>query len=294
MINLTHYDLDGVVSHILLKKIMPDIQFVGCGYTKLENKFDEVLESDHHLVITDLSLDQEHFNRLSAHKKKVLYIDHHKIPKKLIYGDNITFYHNLKYCGAANVMNYFKRKGYKFNDDLKRLVYLTNDYDLWLHKEKESLILDFIFWKEQADTFIRLFQDGIKQSVFDKYLFDYQRHMKRAEEYINECFKQDVEFQGVKAIIIYASSYVNLITRFINDYDIYFIVTSDIKMSLRIGDHADGNLENILNVVADEECVEGAGCLEKAGGLVLKPDYNIENELIDLVEIMLSEYTIPF
>ena len=300
MINLTHYDLDGIVSHILLRQVIPNLQFVATGYQKLEETLDELLERNEPLIISDLSLDERLAKKLDNHNKKILYIDHHLNSKKLKFDNNkITFFHNEKRCAAANIFTYFHKKGFKFSSKLKQLTYLTNDYDLWQHKETESKLLNYIFWKEQADYFIKLFSQGYDKKVVHRYQFEYQKTIKDGMHFLkNECERQKIEFDGINAFLIFTPMHIDLVMDTFPDYDIYFIVAADDKISVRLSEkfpeEFNKSLESIMDTLKCRDEVDNFGYHQKAGGLVIKKEYKMDDCLLDIIEVMLNEAVIPF
>lgn len=297
MINLTHYDLDGIVSHLLLRQFIKSMHLVATGYNKLQDRFDQALRSDRHLIITDLTFSQKDIKRLQEYKQKVLIIDHHKssnfINKEIKKNQsNLTHYINTKYCAAANVLKFFKDK-YNFSQEFKKLVYLTNDYDLWILREIESQILNFIFWKEGADMFLYLFENGYQDKVIDSYRFAFTKYQNDVNDTISSANKEDIEFDGLKVLLVYSSKYVNEVTLLYPDYDVYFIVTSETKLSIRLGNNFNANLENAM-LKLDLESIQSVGYHDKAGGVTLKDDYSIEDYLIDIIEVICTELVIPF
>lgn len=298
IVNLTHYNLDGVVSHLLLKQVTKDLQMVACGYNKLPDKFNQVLNTDLPIIVSDLTLSQNDVLRLMKHQKKVLIIDHHKssdfINKELKFvKSNITYYINTKFCASANVLKFFKSK-YQFSNQFKKLAYLTNDYDLWQLREIESRILNFIFWKEGADKFLDLFKDGYQEKIIDSYRFGFTKYQNEITETLKTAHKEDIEFDGLKVLLIYTSKYVNEITLLYPDYDVFFIVTSDTKLSVRIGNGLNIFLTDAMKHIADFECVESVGFYDRVGGITLDSHFLIENHLIDIIESICTELTIPF
>ena len=148
ILNITHCDLDGAVSGIVIKRFYATCDTLVTNYGK--EKAEQALEyiknvknSIDGIVFTDFSpIDYpEEFTELNI---PYLILDHHETalslnnPKE---GRIIT----TKCCGAMLAYKYFTRKAPEL-ECLKELVELTNDYDLWIHKDVRSKYLNTVFW----------------------------------------------------------------------------------------------------------------------------------------------------
>lgn len=298
MINLTHYDLDGVVCSILLKSFIDKIEIISTGYNRLNDIFKKVLKQDENLIITDLSLDEGQVNQFLNIRNKVLYIDHHESSRPLsnnfmIDRRQTTIVHNVKFCASANLMKFFKEKGQQFSARLNQLVYFTNDYDMWSLKEETSKKLNFIFWKIGFDKFLEMFKDGFDQKLVDQFELDYQRHNKDIKGYLLNCQTDEVEFEGgVKCLIIFATKHINEVTIEYPNYDFYFIISNTRKISLRCNKPFD--LIASCKYLSQMDCIESCGFHKHAGGVEIKPSYTLEDCLPEIIEYIYNEALIPF
>lgn len=148
ILNITHCDLDGGVAGIVVKRFYEDCTTYPMSYGKFrgeqavkyinENrmKFDAV-------VFTDFSpidfLDA--FNELNI---PYLILDHHESALPLS-NPAEGKYIITKCCGAMLAYKYYVRKAPEL-ECLKELVELANDYDMWLHKDVRSRLLNTIYW----------------------------------------------------------------------------------------------------------------------------------------------------
>lgn len=170
--NLTHYDLDGIVSHMILSHLTKDVRFFATTYGKrMNNTIESMLdlaeqECPKGIIVTDLSLTEEQFNILNDSKIPFLIFDHHQNSLQYI-GKKKGLISEEK-CGSALVFDYYDEKLKKLSiyEDLKRLVYLTNDYDMWYLSDKKSYYLNLLFWRYKEKKFVKKFYNGFVE--FDK------------------------------------------------------------------------------------------------------------------------------
>ena len=278
---LTHYDLDGAVCAILIRSLYPEIKVKGIGYPKLSESLLALLQLQEPLIITDLSLALEDVDKIKASKVKTLWIDHHESSQYLknLSTDLFTTYVNTKFCGAANILKFFKGKR-EFSTELKRLAYYTNDYDLWIHKEIESSILNFIFWSRKFNSFIDAFASGYSESIVDSFREPYAKHMDQVKKHLAACDKYEF-FEGKKsALLIFTDKYISDVSSELPEYDFWFIVSDGHKMSVRCIDQY--NLTKPFDSIKREVAVESCGCHKCSGGINLIPDkFDDNNDIMD-------------
>lgn len=280
MINLTHYDLDGVVSSIVVSNFIKDITPVATGYNFLNNKATSFILGQSQGIITDLNFSKELFDLIKKSKHKYLYIDHHKLGIDLSEYENLTYYVDERFSACANVLVYFKKRGRELDSNLKRLVYFANDYDMWHLQTEESQILNYMFWELKFEKFLDSFKNGYDEKLVEKYREPFRNDYENARKYLDECKKDEFEFDYYKCLLIYAEKYQNHVTIFYPEYHYYFIISEQHKMSIRTVSGI--SLEYSFKDIANFEGIESSGCHDYAGGINFKEYLNSE-EVTDLV-----------
>lgn len=163
ILNITHCDLDGSVSGVVVKRY-----YIGCmvhktNYGKASadrtlQYIDSVKTKIDGIVFTDFSpIDFK--DKLDELKIPYLILDHHETS---LYLNDPSKGHivNTKFCGAKLAYLYYVRTAPEL-ECLKELVELTNDYDLWLLKDKRSKYLNTIHWTYYGfDAFYERFKYG--------------------------------------------------------------------------------------------------------------------------------------
>ena len=152
----THCDLDGASCAIVTKNTFKDVTNVhvsaGDGLTKYIRHLQETpfLVNNYDMVtVQDLSLDTALFADLMgvfqvAHfEGEFLMLDHHESSNPIADEENGVII-DMSMCGAALAQKYMQET-YKVDlSHLDELIKLTNDYDLWVHKYKESKQLNIL------------------------------------------------------------------------------------------------------------------------------------------------------
>ena len=171
-VNLSHYDLDGVVCHIILKQLFPDIRHYCCGYGKFEKFVDRIImeqEDTDILFVTDWTLTLDAFNRFKRYygDDKFVYFDHHDSTLENLKG--VTFKGKVDTSISASMI-VFKQFEYKLKalpsyTQLKKLVEYTDAYDCWRisHSDfKWGYVLTELFYIYNWNMFVDVFRDGFR------------------------------------------------------------------------------------------------------------------------------------
>ena len=294
MINLTHYDLDGVVSSIVVSNFIKDITPIATGYNFLNNKATSFILGQSQGIITDLNFSKELFDLIKKSKHKYLYVDHHKLGIDLSEYENLTYYIDERFSACANVLAYFKKRGKELDSNLKRLVYFANDYDMWHLQTEESQILNYMFWELKFDNFYNSFRNGYDEKLVEKYREPFRADYENARKYLDECEKDEFEYDYNKCLLIYAQKYQNHVTIFYPNYHYYFIIADVHKMSIRTTSGI--SLEYPFKDIEKLEGIETAGCHDFAGGVNLCQSLSEEeasSKYFRIIDIIL-QYTIRF
>lgn len=290
--NLTHYDLDGVVSSIVLSKVIKNINIITTGYNAVNTKIKPFISEYKRSVISDIDIDEDTYKQLIQSDNDILYIDHHKKNYDVKSVNKLKAYVNEKYCASADILSFFKDK-YSFDDNIKKLVRYTNDYDMWLLKTKESRILNFLFWKYGFNNFYEMFKDGYNNDIVVSHETEYDFEQLKIKEYVRKCDKYEVDENcGYNVLFIYCDKYINDVTLVYPDYDYYFIVSEPYKMSVR--NKTNVSLEVAFNQIKKLKYIETSGCHDFAGGINISKDCdNLTDFYIEIVNTVM-EFSLPF
>lgn len=159
VLNLTHADLDGASSAMMLHALFTDVTSVPLSYgtsNKLTNYINEIAATPHMInqydaiFITDLSLHADHVKKLftafavADFKGHFVWLDHHDSSKEFHNPKNNIFIVD-DICGAKLTKRYLESI-YEVNlSKYDYFIELVDDYDLWKHKDKNSKRLNYIF-----------------------------------------------------------------------------------------------------------------------------------------------------
>jgi len=305
IVNLTHHDLDGIVSHIIVTKVFGKENIIDyhCGYGKIINQLNKMVDiKDKYdidtVIVTDMALEPYHLKILTTNFDKVIVIDHHQtseifldkqIPKKLK-----VIYDNTK-CGALLTYEFFENKlNKKYNlkelANLYKLVMLANDYDLWKLKDNKSYILNEVFWSYGWDKFYSKFKNGFIEHTPENVKM-VKNKIKIKKDYLKSADKELIGDKGVFILDIESSkdSISNDITLFLKDYNFYFVyLPKTNQISIRVRNVENVNIAESMNRVLNQESnVKSYGGHPFAGGFILEEDikedkfYGIIEELYD-------------
>lgn len=158
ILNFTHVDLDGAVSAIVIKNYYNDVIVEKTNYGKEQQIYDSVLKHQNQIdaiIFTDFT--PVNLKQIQDLGKPVLLLDHHESASKFNDPRN-NIYISSKYCGAMLAWKFFSIK--KDLSFLEELVKLTNDFDMFILKDKRSLPFNELFWDMGFHWFIRRFKNG--------------------------------------------------------------------------------------------------------------------------------------
>lgn len=165
---ITHKDLDGVVSAMIIKSVFgKDIEEIHhITYNNLYENFNNIfnkIDSNTFLTITDISIDGENFcklkNKILDLRKRILWIDHHTT-NQAIHLVNSKVYDLNK---SASKLTYELLEKMSFQSKikhLKKLMIYANDYDLWIHKYRKSYVMSDLYYYYWPKKFMKRFETG--------------------------------------------------------------------------------------------------------------------------------------
>lgn len=282
ILSVSHYDLDGVVSQIILKAVFKNITFVN---SKFGPELHRLLESiDYYIydwvILTDIHPDDFDLLNLS---NNILLLDHHESAKELNDPKNKKII-LTKFCGAAVTKyffeNYFKMNLNKFNS----IVKYTNDYDLWIHNWRKSIHFNWLFWKYHPLRFRNEFSDG--RIKFTDWEIDYLKKQEiKLKKIVNNVKIYD--FKNTKAGLIQYNSFLNETSDYLLKKKGYKLIISldnkNKKVSIR---------HNMINVHIGNILKENSwgGGHKEAGGMADTDVYKLQENVDNLISYLYNNY----
>lgn len=158
---LTHFDLDGCLSHYFISKKFKIDEFKAQGYSKIFQNAKKLRDDGvTNLLITDLMLDKETLKWCLIHFDKVTIFDHHQETEKYLplqqKTNKLTIYFNDKLCGAAVVTSSLNMT---LDHRDRSLLKYCNNYDLWKRDSVDnitwlkSIAMNDLFWHYSRECF---------------------------------------------------------------------------------------------------------------------------------------------
>ena len=325
---LTHYDLDGVASAIIVYNYVGENGFnqIPTGYANLDKRITQIIDEAEsqlekvNVFVTDLDLTIEQVERFLEcdNIRRLLYIDHH--PKyddwfdrasALAMNPKFRYYVSQENVKCAAKITYEVLSGaFKWEDEkLQRLANITDTYDRWNtdHDEFEyTLNINLLFWKLKYNDFFKYMKEGFRcgkgaEREISKLIADRTRYIKETmENYLltDEC-------RGFKIAVILNPEhrYLNEVKYYNPQYDIFIIYSGTdrdkLRFSLRTNDEIcekgvkmNEFAENLTKVFT--EYVDGGGH-PAASGISIKEDeiQPAVEFLVDRLKYYITEATRP-
>jgi len=200
---VTHTDLDGVVSYLVLCWLYgKKLDVVGTTPMKLEQDFDR-------LVASGKTWDKLYFLDLDVSKigekidlKSTVVLDHHKT-NIYPFKNAIVRIYNETSCAKLIYDTFFKETGKKISNAQKTLIALADDWDSNTKATplSESLNIVYHSMSNKFNSFVDDYYNGF--GPFDKFKVNtIQLYKKHCSEYINQLnpFFGNIEFDGIKEV----------------------------------------------------------------------------------------------
>lgn len=312
ILSLSHTDLDGISSQIVLRQFKGEITRMNMSYGKID-EYLEILEDyceysrPSQVWITDLSFTIKQLDNLliitEQHKDILFYfIDHH--PPKDGFDDskyntnNFFIKINKDYSATKNLflllIKDISKEKTQYYDKLKEYVEYVDTYDLWRTKEAKfngSLVYNALFWEFKKDYYYSRFKDEFKLRNSDKET--YRGLVNKKNKLFNKLDKSGRIFRHQKRIfMIFLDDFQNYIQLDYPDFDTYIIITSYNSVSIRIkqGLSDEGKLKDIIvNKMLDNDKVSNAGGHNQAFGgtlkdITVKEQIEFSKELLQIVD----------
>lgn len=287
ILNLTHYDLDGLSCSIVLKNYFKNVVFIAENYTtlaytinKLKDKTYKSIYDYDAVFITDIYPEKD--ISVLDDLDNIIMLDHHAVNS--LHDPNNSMYVIDNKCGALLTKLFIEKT---FNVDLSYLdkfISIVNDYDLWIHEYKKSKCVNEIFYKLGHQAFINRFIKGDIKFTNDEKLFliDRNNKLKMAWDEL-----ELIELDNINGCFFYAFEFVNdLADRAMKDenFDIVFIKTKN-TISVRT------SLDNIDLGKLFKEMGIGGGHAKAAGINITSTDiYYIEINIKVVVNELNKKY----
>lgn len=219
IISISHNDLDGAVSQIVLAHVYDDITFINTSFYKIDDIL-ESLEYDKYdyVFLTDIHPDDQTKLYLSD---KIILLDHHGSAEH--YTDPSKHHYVISGMCAAKLTLKFVEKMYGISlDHLHDLVEITNDYDMWILKDSRSKPMnDIMFYKYRPKLFREEFFDGRTIFTAEEKRWLEMREKKFKKIYDNlEIF----EFDKINGCIVQEKEFINEICHKLMDEEGYKLV----------------------------------------------------------------------
>ena len=185
---LTHWDLDGITSYIVVKNYFgKQIEwFIPCGVSRVFENIMKLSQDFENILILDLSLSQEDVDLVNSLFDKKMIIDHHDSSLNL----DIPFDNHINVKASASFLCYqLLKEKMNFNNNMKRLIKYTNDYDTWNLHYYDSRILNNVFWEMGAYEFLSEFKDGVKNFCIGDENYELGIKIEKTKEKVVKSFE---------------------------------------------------------------------------------------------------------
>ena len=217
ILNLTHDDLDGAVSAIVVTTIFPTAEVVQTNY-KGSGRYIKAINAIKAggydaIIFSDFCPDEEMVREIHYANKPYLVIDHH--PTAEIRNDyQGTYFVQPGQCGAMLCLEYLANMANLGNlDHLRTLCEVTNDHDLWQRKMVPlSDQLNTLFYEYGFNGFMEHFKkgmDGYKLSEKDNALL--ATHDQEVQDYMIRCTQHKLPYNGYYIELEKFNSDINLL-----------------------------------------------------------------------------------
>lgn len=177
VLNVTHADMDGIASTIVLKNFYKKVITVPVTYqsekaiedamTKNAGQYDIIICTDFYPANTIDTI---------RNTAPFLVLDHHESAEQ--FNDNKTVIINTTMCGAKLTYNFINH--YKDISYLKEFIDIVNDWDMFTLQDVRSRYFNNIYWEMGTKWFTRRFISGNYKLYKEEqqYLLDAQTEFK--------------------------------------------------------------------------------------------------------------------
>lgn len=280
ILSLSDSDFDGAVSQIVLANAFKNIECMKTTYTNIEETMRNVKYSDYDFVIlTDISPADRTLFDLSDN---IILLDHHDSALDLHCPEKMRSVISGR-CSAFWAKDFCEKTLKIRLNHLNNLVYLCNDYDMWILRSPKSRFMNALFYKYFSERFQKRFFSGDTRFTPDE--ISYIRKKKKAFKAIYDNL-EIYDFESVNACLIQASEFHNdLCHKLLTDekYNIVFLRNPVSKRVSVRNNNPDIHIGNILKGLKDENGVSYGGGHKDAGGM-FEPDIIKFQSKLEMIE----------
>lgn len=308
MILITHWDLDGAVSEIVLSRFIHFDKKKASGYTKFAKYISELKQGEE-VIFSDVSLSFENMDALIEKTHNFIIIDHHPDTAKLIkrfpeFKRKIFF--DVNVCGAMLCKRYVQEHfpdvfNDKWNTYLDDLVDITDVYDIWRTDNKlwaKAYSLDILYWHHSHWDFVKIFRNGYAISPDDKSFI--KTELLKKSKLFKEAEK--IEVGNNILFVICSREITNDFTLFYGTkYDMFFLVSFDerngivlsVRTALPLGDFSFcySHIEKMF-----PDLIISAGGHPKAGGITVHKGVGLDDvtKICEEFSLTFLDNLVPF
>jgi len=193
---ITHSDFDAAVCAILFKAVYPDGMYYLENYDTVDERIKKVLQKDPPFIyITDISPQSEEVIKLLDQFGKVRLFDHHKTALHL----NSYYWATVDTtkCGAYLFYEYLLT--FPKTEPLtmwRELVFCANDYDLWIHSDPHSAVINSLLYTIGQERFVNRFlqNPSVELTEAEKLLLEIEK--EKEEKYVKEAVESAKAFDS--------------------------------------------------------------------------------------------------
>lgn len=200
ILNLTHTDLDGAVSAIVVKNVFPNAITVKANYrgsAEYESACEAITGLSYEAIIfTDFCPDDSMVQLIHSVNKPYVVIDHHQTASIRLDDELGLYLVNTKVCGAVLTL---KNLAYFANlEHLDTLCKVTNDHDLWIRQMVPlSDNLNTLLYELGYDEFIDVFMNGMEgYNLPPETLPILENHDKAVDDHMLKCEQYKLPYNG--------------------------------------------------------------------------------------------------
>jgi len=259
---IQHRDLDGCGAGLVFENAMKNMDVRIHHYSVGYPEIDSVVNTLHydkydHVLLMDISPVRD--PSLIDKSPKIKLLDHHDTSQKYHNPEKFRFV-DMSKCATLVVKEYFE-SAYNVNlSHLNEFADLVNGYDLWLHTDKRSKLLNSLYYKYWDEKFRKRFIDGDVSFLASEIEF-----FKEQKKKFNEIWKKIniYDMEDIKGAFFTCGEMLNdVCDKVLNekDYDFAFCLNSRSKTVSVRSKREDVNLGQIF-----EKMNIGGGHAKSAG-----------------------------
>jgi oligoribonuclease NrnB/cAMP/cGMP phosphodiesterase (DHH superfamily) len=318
IINITHVDLDGIVSTINLMNYFDEVFYVQKNYDGINQYFTDIIFKDNHvikdpdfIIVTDISVTEEVIKGCEERGLKLIILDHHETAYELNKFGNVYVDEGEELSGAGVTLEFIKGLGYE-SDKLDKINDIANQFDLFIFKNRPELglrkfdvmgkklslaeMLNTVFFNSgwEKDNFIERWFDGwgkgFNAEEIEIIKKDRQSTLDQIEKVVGS--KKEVKLSKNKVLVLEYQCMIGVAEYYMDEENFDLVVFFDTernKFSGRVKEGSKINIGKIFKLLHEKfEWVDNGGGHEKAGGGNIKSIKHLD-ELIENI-VKLAEY----